>query len=103
MSALLAILLVIIAVGMLIAYYIGYTTGHREGYECGHADGKRAGSVRAYAVGYDRGRHNRKAAVESAEQDPGPPARRKWARPVIVSLILIVLSTLVAGSRIDFR
>ena len=97
MSTLGAMLLVVIVIGMLLAYYMGYTVGRREGFEQGRQAGKREAAVRAYAVGYDRGRHDRKAKQPESEASDDVSSNRLaggcglWLLPVLVALLAIVL------------
>jgi hypothetical protein len=94
--------LTVIVIGMLLAYYVGFGVGRREGYEQGHRDGKRDGSIRAYAVGYDRGRHDRQAKATPADE-PAPAATRwslffrRWLLPVLVSLLAIVIAAVLSS------
>ena len=103
MSTLGAMLLVVIVVGMLLAYYIGYTVGRREGFDQGRQEGKREGAVRAYAVGYDRGRHDRKAkqtdadAAEEVAAKPFASGCGHWLLPLVVVLLAIVLAAVNAS------
>jgi hypothetical protein len=103
MSTLGAMLLVVIVAGMLLAYYLGYSLGRHEGYEQGHQQGKREGAVRAYAVGYDRGRHDRKVKQSEAEEAAAAEAKPRgsgcllWLLPLLVALLAIILAA-VSGS-----
>jgi hypothetical protein len=103
MSTLGAMLVAIMVGGMLLTYHIGYTVGRREGWAQGRSEGKREGAVRAYAVGYDRGRHERQAK-QSEAADSTPSAGGGWLRgsilwflPLFVALLAIVLAA-VSGS-----
>ena len=51
--------LVILAGLCLVAYLFGYEAGKQAGREAGHESGKKEGAVRAFAVGYDRGKRER--------------------------------------------
>ena len=90
MSTLAAMLVVIISAGMIVAYHVGYSVGYRDAFAKGRADGKREGSVRAYAVGYDRGRHNRKLAEEAEQQEDASESS-----PVLVSKFWVAVASLV--------
>jgi len=101
MSTLIAMVVAVIVIGMLLAYYVGYAVGRREGFEAGHQSGKREGSVRAYAVGYDRGRHDRQAkATPAGESAPAPSvwvhALRRWLLPAILSLLAIIAAAVLS-------
>jgi hypothetical protein len=101
MSTLVAILLAVIVLGMLLAYYVGYSVGHREGHEQGFQAGKKEGSVRAFAVGYDRGRHERLAKQAEAEEPSPPPKRRlaAWLWTLLVSLLAVMMAAVLSGSQ----
>jgi hypothetical protein len=98
MSTLGAMLLTVMVVGMLLTYHIGYSVGRREGWAQGRSEGKREGAVRAYAVGYDRGRHDRQ--VKQADSPDSTPVMSRgaaqgcllWFLPVLVTLLAIVLA-----------
>lgn len=104
MSSLIAILVVVGALGMLIGYQLGYSAGQKTGYDRGHNDGKQAGSVRAFAVGYDRGRHDREVKQREESEDS---AASRFPRPPVVGLILLVgcllaLLLILRGGGVDF-
>ena len=66
-----SVLGIIVAVGaVLAAYYMGYSSGRAvgqdEGFDEGKQEGSREGSMRAYAVGFDRGK---RANAGSEEED----------------------------------
>ena len=66
-----SVLGIIVAVGaVLAAYYMGYSSGRAvgrdEGFDEGKQEGSRDGSMRAYAVGFDRGK---RANADSEEED----------------------------------
>lgn len=98
MTTVAAILVVIVASGMLVAYYVGFAAGRRDGYEAGRQDGKRERSLRAYAVGYDRGRHDRQAKQDESEEaekeDADFSTIRYYLWPVLVSFIVVVIAGL---------
>ena len=75
--------------GIALAYLRGYATGKREGFEHGKAAGKKEGSVKAFAVGYDRGKHDRE--VEQQNEEEPPPKKG-----CVVSFLLILTPTLLA-------
>ena len=104
MSNLIAILVVVAAVGMLIGYQLGYSAGQKAGYDRGHHDGKHAGSVRAFAVGYDRGRHDREVQHQEAEEGPGagPLTWRRLVGLIVLAGCLLALLLIMRGSSLDF-
>ncbi len=77
MSTTIAIFVAVAAAGMLITYQMGFAAGRQEGFENGRKEGKKEGSVKAFAVGYDRGRHDResKQSEDEDEEASGPLAR----------------------------
>jgi hypothetical protein len=98
MSTLLAMLVTVLALGMLVAYHVGYSAGRRDGFEQGREDGKKAGAVRAYAVGYDRGRHDRQAAATAEQGDTKPASHFGRAVPFWVALIIVVMTIVAAAT-----
>lgn len=104
-STLIAVFIIVAAVGMLAGYQLGFSAGKRSGFEAGHKDGKKEGSVKAYAVGYDRGRHDREAKKKEDEQENGS----KFSLPrmgcgiffCLICLPVIALLVRVIGTRID--
>ncbi len=105
MTNLIAIFLVIGAIGMLIGYQLGFSAGKKEGYEQGRQDGKQAGSVRAFAVGYDRGRHDREVQTEdgAGETDASGLRWRRWIGLIVVVACLLSLLSIMRGGGLDFR
>lgn len=103
MSNLIAPFVVFTALGILLGYYRGYAAGQKEGYERGHRDGKQAGAVRAFAVGYDRGRHDREAKQQQPEEPP--PQSLRW-RPLVSAIVLagslLTLVSIMRGTGFDF-
>lgn len=103
MSDLIAPFVVFTALGMLLGYYLGYAAGQKEGYERGHREGKQAGAVRAFAVGYDRGRHDREAKQQQQEE---PPAKGLRWRPIFGAIVLagslLALMSIMRGSGFNF-
>jgi hypothetical protein len=103
MSTLAAMLLAVMVGGMLLSYHVGYTNGHRDGWAQGRNDGKREGATRAYAVGYDRGRHDRQVKQQEAADSTSPRtggwgvSYGLWFLPLIVALVAIVVAA-VSGS-----
>jgi hypothetical protein len=89
MSTVVAIAVAICAAGMLASYYWGYNAGKREGFEAGRDQGKKEGSVKAFAVGYDRGRHDRD--VKKPEEAP----QKRGCLPTVVILAALVLRLIV--------
>jgi hypothetical protein len=94
MPTLIAMLLAVLVSGMLIAYYVGFTAGRHEGFERGRQEGKREGSIRAYAVGYDRGRHERQTKEATTVEAESPHITWQrwsgWIVLVVLSLLAIV-------------
>ena len=86
MSTLIAIVVATAAIGMLLAYRLGYSAGRQDGFEDGRKEGKKEGSIKAYAVGYDRGKHDRDAKSEPDESE------KKHASPFGCALLLAVTS-----------
>ncbi|MCA9149522.1 MAG: Yae1 family protein [Planctomycetales bacterium] len=101
MSTLIAMIVIVVALGMLVAYQLGYAVGRREGFDDGFNSGKKKGAVKAYAVGYDRGRHDREAkAAEENPAEPQPTWRdqlSRWLLPAILSVIVILLAAVFAA------
>ena len=94
MTSLVAVVVMIVAASMLVAYFAGHAVGRQEGFEEGRSSGKREGAKRAYAVGYDRGRHDRQAVEQAASDEPPSPTVPRWALSLLLSLIAIVVATL---------
>ena len=94
MSNLIAIFVIVAAIGMLIAYYLGYSAGQQKGREQGHQEGKEAGSIRAFAVGYDRGRHDREVKQQEEQENRG--GRFNWRLTAIVIVLAASLLALVS-------
>ena len=96
MSTLIALLVIACAAGMIVAYHAGYQAGQRDGFDAGEKHGKKEASVKAFAVGYDRGKHDReteKAKSEAAA--PKPKNDAIWNILLCVSaLVLMVLIVL---------
>lgn len=84
MSSIVAVVTILVVCSLLIAYQIGFVAGKREGFEDGRKKGKHEGSVKAFSVGYDRGRREREPPnkEEDADDDSGGCAA------VIVLLII---------------
>lgn len=66
---------VLAAISVLVAYRIGFQSGFAAGKEAGFGDGKRAGkkegAVRAYAVGFDRGKRSHESPASSGQTTSG--------------------------------
>lgn len=77
MSTTIAIFVAVSALGMLIAYQMGFAAGKQEGFDSGRRKGKKEAATKAYAVGYDRGRHDRESKKNEDEdgEDSRPFAR----------------------------
>ena len=92
------ILLVLLGVGF-VAYLAGFSTGqargHRRGRDEGHEEGKQEGrkeeSIRAFAVGYDRGKRE-----GHSDDDGGGSGYPKLWGLVAVALLTVALLTVAA-------
>ena len=92
MNVSLASLALILLVGALLAAYLfGVSTGRSEGHDTGRREGQRLGAIRAYGVGYDRGKRQREKAADEAKEDT-----KKM--PGYFTLLVIVVTTVVALS-----
>jgi Flp pilus assembly protein TadB len=60
--------LILVVAIILFAYSAGFSEGKTEGQGEGHARGKKEGAVRAFAVGYDRGKRERDDDDEDEEE-----------------------------------
>lgn len=99
MSTMVAMLILVVALGMLVAYYLGYSIGRAEGFGAGFAAGKKEGAVKAYAVGYDRGRHDRQTKANEVEAPPPTVwqvMRSRWLLVAIVSIGAVLLAALMS-------
>ena len=84
--------LVVLAGSCLAAYLFGYAAGMQrgqdEGREEGRESGKKEGAVRAFAVGYDRGRRERDEG-----EDPEADDRKLANRPSFVVFLFVAVTT----------
>ena len=83
--------LIVVVVMALLTYYAGFSVGRSEGQDEGHARGKKEGAVRAFAVGYDRGKREREPEDEG-DDDEGKPNDG----PSFVVFCLLVAGTVAA-------
>ena len=88
MATVVAIAGIFFIAGVSLAYWRGYATGKREGFEEGKSAGKREGSVKAFAVGYDRGKHERE--VEKKKEEEPPPKKGCMAFSLFVMTTTLV-------------
>lgn len=83
--------LLIAAVCVIAAYYsgfrAGFSAGRNDGFDDGKREGAREGSIRAYAVGFDRGRRR----SGHADEDGHPPRTAKIAGLAGIVLAVAVL------------
>ncbi|MCP4189872.1 MAG: hypothetical protein GY768_04510 [Planctomycetaceae bacterium] len=95
-STLIALFVIIAALGMLLGYQLGFSAGKRSGFDKGHRDGKKEGSVKAYAVGYDRGRHDREVKKKEEEgEERSRPGLARLGCSVFFCLLLLSVVALV--------
>lgn len=84
----------VVLVGVcLVAYLLGFSAGKDEGRSEGHDEGrqkgKKEGAVRAFAVGYDRGKREREEEEDGDEGDDDTAADR----PSWLVILLLILGT----------
>lgn len=89
--------LIFVVVMALLTYYAGFSVGKTEGQDEGHARGKKEGAVRAFAVGYDRGKRER----EEEDQDDGEEEAPSDGASLLV-FCLLVLGTVTALLVVQF-
>lgn len=94
-QSLVSLALVVVAGISLLVYLVGFSAGQHEGHEQGRSKGKKEGSVRAFAVGYDRGKREREAEEEEDDGEEGEPDGPRFAVLVLVALGTVVLLTLI--------
>jgi flagellar basal body-associated protein FliL len=80
---------VVLAGLCLIAYLFGFSVGQDQGRDEGQKKGKEEGAVRAFAVGYDRGKRER--AKEKEEKDK----KRSADNPNLIISLLLVVGTVI--------
>lgn len=88
----------VVLVGVcLVAYLLGFSAGKDEGHTKGHDEGrqkgKKEGAVRAFAVGYDRGKREREEE-EGGNEDDGDRASDGPSWLVVLLLILGTVAVL---------
>ncbi|MEZ6119574.1 MAG: hypothetical protein R3C28_23810 [Pirellulaceae bacterium] len=91
MSTLIALLVIACAASMIVAFQAGYQAGQRDGFAAGVKHGKKEASVKAFAVGYDRGKHEREA--ESAKTEVAAPKPKNdaiWNILLCVSALVLI-------------
>jgi hypothetical protein len=97
-QSLVSLALVVVIGIVLFVYLIGFSAGQDDGHERGRATGKKEGSVRAFAVGYDRGKRERES--QDDEEEPGSkPEGPRLAVLVLLALGTVVLLTLIGVIR----
>lgn len=64
--------LILLVAMVLFAYSAGFSEGKSEGSDEGHARGKKEGAVRAFAVGYDRGKRERNDDEDDDDEQSSP-------------------------------
>lgn len=95
MSTTIAIFVAIAAIGMLIAYQLGFAAGKQEGFDSGRKEGKKEASVKAFAVGYDRGRRDRESQKSDDEGDEGSGPFARLGCVIVLCLGFLPLCPLV--------
>lgn len=94
MNPLASLALVVLAGLCLVAYLFGYEAGRSAGQDEGHKKGKKDGAVRAFAVGYDRGKRER--GDDEDEEDYSGPS---WIVLLTIALATAMVLTLVGVLR----
>ena len=99
---LVALALVILVGVSLVAYLFGFATGKSqgldEGHEKGKKEGKKEGSIRAFAVGYDRGKREDQ---QPSSEDVGP-SKPSWSilfLLVVVTVVALTIATALVNRR----
>ena len=95
MNPLASLALVVLAGLCLVAYLFGYEAGRSAGQDEGHKKGKKDGAVRAFAVGYDRGKRERGDDEDGDEGYSGP----SWIVLLTIALATAMVLTLVGVLR----
>lgn len=75
----------------LFGYEAGREVGRKEGHDEGHRQGKQDGAVKAFAVGYDRGKRERDDEEEHVEETPQQPSFIFLAFVALVTALLLSL------------
>lgn len=96
MNPLASLALVVLAGLCLVAYLFGYEAGRSAGQDEGHEKGKKEGAVRAFAVGYDRGKREREEDEDDDEYEATGPS---WVVFLTIVLATAMLLTLVGVLR----
>lgn len=95
--------LVVLAGSCLAAYLFGYEAGKRvgrqQGHDEGHQRGKKEGAVRAFAVGYERGKREREEPEEEEDEKVAKPARPSLAMFFFLAVTTVLLLSLCASLR----
>ena len=85
--------LVVITGVCLVAYLFGFNAGRDEGHDKGHSEGreqgKKEGSVRAFAVGFDRGKRQ-----ALAEKEEGDKSNNRLSLPAFILIIILTVAVL---------
>ncbi len=76
--------MVVAILAVLIAYQVGYRVGKRDGFSDGKREANKDATMRAYAVGYDRG----KRAKETEAPPTDSPAPRGCALVLLASVLV---------------
>ena len=66
-----AVLIAVVA-GLLVAYLAGHAAGKREGFREGQNSGKKEAAMKAYAVGFDRGKRQREEGSDATRDETQP-------------------------------
>ena len=89
MNQSLALLAFVILVGAcLIAYLSGFGAGKSEGHETGKKEGKKEKSMRAFAVGYDRGKRDGEQKSVNGTVQPS------WSILFLLAVLTVVVLTI---------
>ena len=83
--------MIVAVVAVVAAYYAGYSSGRAvgrdEGFGEGKKEGSREGSMRAYAVGFDRG----KRAVAGNDDDDNDGGKRTSNKGIVIFALVLGL------------
>jgi hypothetical protein len=86
--------IIIAVVAVFAAYYIGYSSGlavgREQGFDEGKQEGSRTGSMRAYAVGFDRGKRAREEKEDDDDGDGDRSSSRMGLAICAVTLGLLL-------------
>lgn len=91
--------LVVISGVCLVAYLLGFNAGRDEGHNQGHSEGreqgKKEGSVRAFAVGFDRGKRQALAEKEAGDgNDKGADDNNRLSLSAFIFIIILTVIVL---------